>query len=67
MASPLMEDAVPGWYSTVFKRRAMHAIVQTRLCLDRMRLLLGRGAPLKPVPMTSQRVTTTTSSVRPGT
>jgi len=32
MPSPVMEDAVPGWYSTVFKRYAMHAIVQTRLC-----------------------------------
>ena len=46
MAWPMMEDAVPGWYSTVFKRCAMHAIVQTRLCLERVRLSLCTDAPL---------------------
>ena len=46
MPSPRMEDAVTGWYSTVFKRCAMHAIVQTRLCLERVRLSLCTDAPL---------------------
>ena len=68
MPSPSMEDAVTGWYSTVFKRCAMHAICQTCLCLERVRLLFMHRRPAKvsrmvaearqkAVPVTSARVT----------